>query len=53
MDAGNMLDLSCYKEEKRAMLAGKLLAVFRKKEQGSESTVSFNADGISELKVDI
>ena len=53
MDAGNMFDLSCYKEEKRAMLAGKLLAVFRKKEQGSESTVSFNADGISELRVDI
>ena len=53
MDAGNMLDLSCYKEEKRAMLAGKLLAVFRKKEQGSRATVCFKAEGLSELNIDI
>ena len=53
MDAGNMLDLSGYKEDKRAMLAGKLLAVFKKKENATKSTVLFKADGISDLKVDI
>ncbi len=53
MDAGNMLDLTGYKEEKRAMLAGKLLAVFKKKENATKSTVLFKTDGLSDLKVDI
>ena len=35
------------------MLAGKLLAVFKKKENATKSTVLFKTDGLSDLKVDI
>ena len=49
MDAGNMLDLSAYKSEKRAMLAGKLVAVFKKKDKEVEAKIVFRTGNVEKV----
>ncbi len=49
MDAGNMLDLSAYKSEKRAMLAGKLVAVFKKKDKEAEAKIVFRTGNVEKV----
>lgn len=51
MDAGDMSDLTSYKSDKRAMLAGKILVVVKKKDTKKTVEVSIESDGLNGLKL--
>ena len=53
MDSGNMLDLTSFRSNKRAMLAGKVLVVICKKDQNKEAMITISSAGIKELRVEL
>lgn len=52
MDAGNMQDLSGYKSDKRNMLAGKLLAAFKKKNKEETGSVLLSSEGLNSVNIE-
>ena len=46
-----MSDLTSYKSDKRAMLAGKILVVVKKKDTKKTVEVSIESDGLNGLKL--
>ena len=52
MDAGNMQDLSGYKSDKRNMLAGKLLAAFKKKNKKETGSVLLSSEGLNSANIE-
>ncbi len=51
MDAGDMSDLTSYKSDKRAMLAGKILVVIKKKDTKKPVEVHIDADELKGLEL--